>query len=108
MKEINKRSEKKKEELRKKKEEEDAKKRRKDKRAALRERDRLGKLKQSIMDTVITPAVQTDYTPSMRIYDVRDPTTAADGVVLIGGFVGEMIITFTCLLDFILADPKHQ
>ena len=45
LKEINKRSEKKKEELRKKKEEEDAKKRRKDKRAALRERDRLGKLK---------------------------------------------------------------
>jgi hypothetical protein len=44
----------------------------------------------------------------MRIYDVRDPATANDGIVLIGGFVGELIISFTCLLDFILADPKHQ
>ena len=50
VKELNKRQEKKKEELRKKKEEEDAKKRRKDKRAALRERDRLAKLKQAIQD----------------------------------------------------------
>lgn len=44
----------------------------------------------------------------MRIYDVRDPATVNDGIVLIGGFVGELIITFTCLLDYILADPKHQ
>lgn len=58
VKELNKRQEKKKEELRKKKEEEDAKKRRKDRRAALREKDRLSKLKQVIMDTVLTPAEQ--------------------------------------------------
>ena len=44
----------------------------------------------------------------MMIYDVRDPVTNNDGIVLIGGFVGELIITMTCLLDFILADPKHQ
>ena len=94
--------------MRKKKEEEDAKKRRKDKRAALRERDRLSKLKQQIIDTVITPAVQSDYVTTMKIYDVRDPATANDGIVLIGGFVGELIISFTCLLDYILADPKHQ
>ena len=44
----------------------------------------------------------------MMIYDVRDPNTNNDGIVLIGGFIGELIITFTCLLDYILADPKHQ
>lgn len=44
----------------------------------------------------------------MRIYDVRDPATSNDGIVLIGGFVGELIISFTCLLDYILADPRHQ
>lgn len=33
---------------------------------------------------------------------------ANDGIVLIGGLVGELIISFTCLLDYILADPKHQ
>lgn len=44
----------------------------------------------------------------MKVYDVRDPTTEKDGVVLVGGFVGELIISFTCMLDYILADPKHQ
>ena len=107
VKELNKRQEKKKEELRKKKEEEDAKKRRKDRRAALRERDRLGKLKTLIMETVLTPAEQQDYTTKMKIYDVRDPTMTNDGIVLIGGLVGELIITLTCVLDYILADPKH-
>jgi len=28
--------------------------------------------------------------------------------VLVGGFVGELIITFTCLLDYILASPQNQ
>ena len=27
---------------------------------------------------------------------------------LIGGFAGELIITFTCLLDYILANPANQ
>lgn len=44
----------------------------------------------------------------MKVYDVRDPATANDGIVLVGGFVGELVISFTCMLDYILADPKHQ
>ena len=44
----------------------------------------------------------------MKIYDVRDPETNDDGVIIIGGFVGELIITFTCLLDYILASPSNQ
>lgn len=56
VKELNRQQEKKKEELRAKKEAEDAKKRRKDKRNALRERDRLSKLKTQIMELVTTPA----------------------------------------------------
>lgn len=39
---------------------------------------------------------------------MRNPNTTNDGIVLIGGFVGELIISFTCMLDFILADPKNQ
>ena len=38
---------------------------------------------------------------------MRDPS-AAKGMFLIGGFVGELIITFTCLLDYILANPQNQ
>jgi hypothetical protein len=56
----------------------------------------------------VTPAEQQDYNTKMKIYDVRDPATSNDGVILIGGFVGELIISFTCMLDYILADPKHQ
>ena len=108
VKELNRRQELKKEELRKKKEAEDAKKRRKDRRAALRERKRLENLRNLIMDSVTTPAEQKEYTTQMKIYDVRDPTTEKDGIVLVGGFVGELIISFTCMLDYILADPKHQ
>ena len=44
----------------------------------------------------------------MKIYDVRDPASTNDGIIIIGGFVGELIISFTCMLDYILADPKHQ
>lgn len=44
----------------------------------------------------------------MKIYDVRNPNATNDGIVLIGGFVGELIISFTCMLDYILSDPKHQ
>lgn len=108
VKEQQKRAEKEKEERRKKKEEEDAKRRRKDRRAALRERDRLAKLKQQITELVITPAEQQDYSTKMKIYDVRNPNATNDGIVIIGGFVGELIISFTCMLDYILADPKHQ
>lgn len=49
-----------------------------------------------------------EYNTQMKVYDVRDPDGAKDGIFLIGGFAGEMIITFTCLLDYILANPQHQ
>jgi hypothetical protein len=39
---------------------------------------------------------------------VRDPDGRKDGIFLIGGFVGELIITFTCLQDYILANPQNQ
>jgi len=44
----------------------------------------------------------------MKIYDVRDTAASNDGVVLIGGFVGELILTLTCMLDYILASPQNQ
>lgn len=39
---------------------------------------------------------------------MRDPNGKKDGIFLIGGFIGELIITFTCLLDYILANPQNQ
>jgi hypothetical protein len=54
---------------------------------------------------IIVPAVLEEYNAKMKIYDVRDPTTSDDGIIIIGGFIGELIVTFTCVLDYILASP---
>ena len=48
-----------------------------------------------------------DYNPQIKIYDVRDPDGKKDGIFLIGGFIGELIITFTCINDYILANPQN-
>jgi len=103
--ELNKRQEKKKEQLRKKREEEDEKRKRKEKRAALSEKKRLNDLKENIQTNILNLAVQEEFSAKMKVYDVRDPTGTDDGIIIIGGFVGELIITFTCLLDYILASP---
>lgn len=108
VKELNKRQERKKEEMRKKRQEEDERRQRKERRAALREKKRLEDLKEQIQQTIIVPATLDEYSPKTRIYDVRDPNATDDGVILIGGFVGELIITFTCLSDYILASPQNQ
>ena len=49
-----------------------------------------------------------DFTPKTKVYDIRDPLASNDGIIIIGGFVGEMIMTWTCLLDFIFASPANQ
>ena len=105
--ELNKRQERMKAEMQKKLEEEDERRIRKEKRAALRERKRLTDLQELIMREVIQQGDLQEYTPKMRVYDVRDPVSSSDGVILIGGFVGELVITLTCLLDYILASPQN-
>jgi hypothetical protein len=42
---------------------------------------------------------------STKIYDIRDPDAKRDGIYVMGGLLGELFITFTCLLDYILANP---
>lgn len=56
---------------------------------------------------IIANASIEDYNPQVKIYDVRDSEAKKDGIFLIGGFVGELIMTFTCLLDYILANPQN-
>jgi hypothetical protein len=108
-KEFLRREEKKREELRLQKEKEDAKKKRKEERAAARERHKIAQLLEKIQATTIAQAEHIEsYNPQIKIYDVRDQEGRKDGVYLIGGFVGELIITFTCVLDYILANPQNQ
>lgn len=53
-------------------------------------------------------AKQEDYSQKMKIYDVKDAAATDDGIIVIGGIIGELVITFTCLLDYILASPSNQ
>jgi hypothetical protein len=43
----------------------------------------------------------------VKVYDIRDPEAKKDGIIVIGGLIGEIIVTFTCLLDYILANPQN-
>ena len=106
--ELNKRQERIKLENKKQKELEEAKKQRKEKRAALRERHKLNELKEKIQQEIIKVANLEDFNVKLRIYDVKDPAASNDGIIVIGGFIGEIILTFTCLLDFILAQPQNE
>ena len=94
--------------MRLKREQEEQRRQRKEKRAALREKKKLDGLKDTICRTLVAEANTDEYTPRMKIYDIRDTTANVDGIILIGGFVGELIITFTCMLDYILSSPANQ
>jgi len=59
------------------------------------------------MSQIIGNSSLEDYNPQHKIYDILDPNAKKNGLFLIGGFVGELIITFTCLLDYILANPQN-
>lgn len=108
IKEYKRREENKKELLRQQKEKEEQKRQRKEQRAALRERHRIGILLEKINVSTIATATQDEFNPAVtKIYDIRDPDAKKDGILVIGGLVGELIITFTCLLDYILANPQN-
>ena len=106
--ELNKRQDRMKEQLKKQKEQEEAKRLRKEKRAALREKHRLGQLKDIIQAEVMKQAILEEFNTKLKIYDIKDPASTNDGIIIIGGLLGELIITFTCLLDFILATPSNE
>lgn len=108
IKEYKRREENKKELLRQQKEREEQKKQRKAARAAARERHRIGLLLDKIQGTTVAQSTHEDFNPATtKIYDIRDPEGKKDGVFVIGGLMGELIITFTCLLDYILANPQN-
>ena len=105
--ELDKRNKAAKAQQRRRQEEAEAKAARKKRRAQLREQHRLELLRDAILAEIVVAARKEEYAPKMRIYDVRDSTATDDGVILIGGFVGELIISFTCMLEYIMASPQN-
>lgn len=108
IKEYKRREEKKKELLRQHKDKEEQKRQRKAARAAARERYRINQLLDKIQSIAMGPPAQDEFNPATtKVYDIREPEAKRDGIYVIGGMVGELIITFTCLLDYILANPQN-
>ena len=98
-------------ELQKKREERnkiEATKLRKERRNALREAFALRKLTNNFMNNVVIPAQKTEYTPALTVYDIREYHPSRDnGVFVIGGFIGELLLVFTALYDYMLSNPAN-
>lgn len=92
-----------------KKKDEERRKRR-EQRAAAREKARVLELHKKVITSTIEPSrIEEKFEPDkMRVFDVRDPEGTGDGIYLIGGMVVEIMTTFTCLLDYIQANPQNQ
>ena len=109
IKEYKRKEENKKEQQRLQKQKEDDTKERKTQRNAARERHRISILLEKLQSTSLGSSSLEDFNPAItKVYDIRDPSTKRDGIMLIGGFPGELIITFTCLMDYILANPQNS
>jgi hypothetical protein len=109
-KEFKRREDKKRREFRIQKEKEEARRKRREARAAARERSRILELKKRVIAEVVEPAKIEDgfVADRIRIFDVMDPEGDGEGIYLIGGIMGEIMTTFTCLYDYILANPQNQ
>ena len=99
-------------ELRKRKEERDRieqKKLRKEHRNALREAYSLRLLTNKFLSHVVPNSAKVEYSPGVAVYDVRDyHPSRENGIYTIGGFVGELILVFTALYEYILTNPANS
>ena len=106
--EQNKRQEARKKQMEKEREEEQERNKRRKIRQAKREKKRIGGLQKSILDDIVGNARPEEYNIKMKVYDVRNKETTDDGIILIGGIVAELCITFSVLIDYIQANPSSQ
>lgn len=79
---------------------------RKERRNALREAYALKKLTNDLLDKVINNCDKKEYNSHLTVYDIREYHPGREaGCSVIGGFVGELIIVFTALYDYMLSNP---
>lgn len=99
-------------ELQKKKEERDkieATKLRKERRNALREAYGLKKLTNNFLTQTINTCAKVEFTPALTVYDIREyHPTRENGCHVVGGFVGELLLVFTALYDYMLSNPSNS
>lgn len=79
---------------------------RKERRNALREAVALRTLTNNFLAKTVSTSLKVEYTPTLAIYDIREyHPTKENGVFVIGGFIGELLLVFTALYDFVLSNP---
>jgi len=108
-KEMQRRQEKKDEEARKRNHAAEAQARRRERRRCLREKLRIGKLQELIVDMTET-APKIEYNTQVKVLDVREfhgNETPEVGICTIGGFVGELILAFNAIYQSIVANPAN-
>ena len=80
---------------------------RKQRRNALREAFTLHKLTQVLNNRIIASAARQEYTTAVPVYDIREYHPSGPvGICVIGGFIGELLMTINALNDSILANPN--
>jgi hypothetical protein len=80
----------------------EAKRKRKERRNALREAHKLVTMTECIKNEILIPSHRADYSPHVRVSDVRDYNPdATPGVYVLGGFAAELMYTFSGLYEWI-------
>lgn len=61
----------------------------------------------TLTQQVLAQSQKLEYIPSINVYDLREyhPTREV-GVCVLGGFIGELLLTFNALNDYILSNPN--
>tara|TARA_B110000285_G_C15117461_1_gene615007 strand:+ start:1378 stop:1584 length:207 start_codon:yes stop_codon:yes gene_type:complete len=65
---------------------------RKNRRQALRETKRVGLLQEQIFNEMLMYNKLEAYTPAMSVYDIKDSTANSEGLIVMGGMIGQIII----------------
>jgi uncharacterized protein YggL (DUF469 family) len=66
---------------------------RKNRRQALREKKRVGLLQEQIFNEMLMYNKLDAYTPAMSVYDIKDSAANSEGLIVMGGMIGQIIIT---------------
>jgi hypothetical protein len=87
-------------------------------RTELREELRLSQLMDSILESGVINSNKFDITSSTIVLDIGEPLAflaqspsevqRRGAIYSFGGLTGELILTFTCLLDYILTNPANE
>lgn len=78
-------------------------------RANMREQLRIANLQEIVINNIIKTSPLIEWTPKFHILDVRSYRhTNEPYICVFGGLVGELIMTFSSLNDYISANPNNR